>query len=103
MQNQYLKDLQVPRQREMSFHAETGEDVSEPQKTFSAADYAVFASELAICSGVGLYFGYKDLTKSKTRRLGEGNAAFNFLLGGQKLQIFPGSVVQMTIRKILFN
>lgn len=61
-------------------------------KTFGAADYAVFAFMLALCSGVGLYFGYKDHTSKKNSRPKEGSEANNFLLGGQNVQIFPGQL-----------
>lgn len=81
----------VDAKRKMS---EIKDDVGKALKTFGATDYAVFASMLAVCSGIGLYFGYKDLTSKKRKRLVEGSEAFNFLLGGQNIHIFPGSTFE---------
>lgn len=72
------------------------DDESESLKTFGAADYAVFLIMLAVCSFIGLYFGYKDHKKHKRNRLKSrrGSAALEYLLGGKNVQVFPGMFEQ---------
>lgn len=69
------------------------DDVSESFKTFGAADYGVFVFMLAVCSFIGLYFGYQDHQKHKKTKLKSrrGSEALDYLLGGKNVQVFPGS------------
>jgi hypothetical protein len=71
---------------------ETLEDFSASLKHFGAFDYAVFVLMLAVCSLIGLFFGYKDhikhkANKTKSRR---GSETLDYLLGGKNVQVFPG-------------
>jgi hypothetical protein len=72
--------------------SETLENFSASLKRFSFLDYAVFVFMLAVCSCVGLFFGYKDhvkrkANKSESRR---GSGTLDYLLGGKNVQVFPG-------------
>jgi hypothetical protein len=71
---------------------ETLENFSESLKHFGALDYTVFIFMLAVCSCIGLFFGYKDhvkhkANKSESRR---GSDTLDYLLGGKNVQVFPG-------------
>lgn len=73
---------------------ETLENFSESLKHFGVLDYAVFLFMLAVCSCIGLFFGFKDhmkhkANKSKSRR-GSNSDTLDYLLGGKNVQVFPG-------------
>lgn len=72
--------------------SETVENVSESLKRFGVIDYAVFVFMLAVCSMVGLYFGFKDHKKRQNNKLKSrrGSDALDYLLGGKNIQVFPG-------------
>ena len=71
------------------------ETFTEPLERFTTADYSVFALMLIVCSGIGLYFGYKDHVKHKASKVvsRSGSDALNYLLGGKNVQVFPGRFV----------
>jgi solute carrier family 5 (sodium-coupled monocarboxylate transporter), member 8/12 len=72
--------------------SETVENVSESLKRFGLIDYVVFLFMLAMCSMVGLYFGFKDHKKRQASKLKarRGSDALDYLLGGKNVQVFPG-------------
>lgn len=72
--------------------SETVELVGESLKRFGVIDYAVFIFMLAVCSMVGLFFGFKDHKKRQANKLRkrQGSDALDYLLGGKNVQIFPG-------------
>lgn len=67
------------------------DDVNNALKRFGLADYVVFGFMLAMCSVVGVYFGYKDHKKHEKTKLKERGEAgeLNYLVGGRKMKIFP--------------
>ena len=59
-------------------------------KTFSAVDYTVFILMLAICTFIGLYFGYVDYRKKKRATTSDANTeAANYLMGGRDMGLIP--------------
>jgi Na+/proline symporter len=62
---------------------------------FTAIDYVVFSGMLAICTFIGLYFGYLDYRErkkgvSQSDYTVEGNdEAANYLLGGRDMPLLP--------------
>jgi solute carrier family 5 (sodium-coupled monocarboxylate transporter), member 8/12 len=56
---------------------------------FGAADYAVFISMLAICTFIGLYFGYVDYRKRKGMTKDANTEAADYLMGGRDMSIIP--------------
>lgn len=65
-------------------------DLSQSLKRFGTADYAVFILMLAVCSCVGLFFGYQDYKKhKKVKKSVDGDEALDYLMGGRNMQVFP--------------
>lgn len=58
------------------------------EEHFDWIDYAVFFLMLVVYSGIGLYLGYKDHVKQKSRQSALG--AYTFLVGNQNVHVFPG-------------
>lgn len=58
------------------------------EKLFDVIDYAVFLSMLLVYSAIGLYLGYVDHVKQKSRQSALG--AYTFLVGNQNIHVFPG-------------
>lgn len=66
------------------------EQLGESLKRFSAADYIVFSLMLAICTFIGLYFGYVDYRKRKrATEENQGNEAADYLMGGRDMSVIP--------------
>ena len=78
----------------MNGSVESVESINESLRLFSALDYAVFLVMLVVCSCVGLFFGFKDHVKHKTNKSQSrrDSETLDYLLGGQNVQVFPGSV-----------
>lgn len=55
--------------------------VIEPEYHFSAVNYAVFGSMLALSALIGVYFGFISKKKQDTTE--------EYLLGGRKMNFFP--------------
>jgi sodium-coupled monocarboxylate transporter 8/12 len=69
----------------MASAAEFGESL----KYFSVADYAVFSFMLAICTFIGLYFGYQDYKGRKNVPKEAHEEAANYLMGGRDMPLIP--------------
>ena len=50
---------------------------------FAWQDYSVFLAMLAICAGIGIYFGKK---KKKSKAITDET---DYLVGGRRMKIFP--------------
>ena len=69
---------------------QTVEQFKDSLKTFSAVDYTVFILMLAICTFIGLYFGYVDYRKKKRATTSDANTeAANYLVGGRDMGLVP--------------
>lgn len=62
--------------------------MKEDLKSLSSIDYVVFVAMLACCSTIGLYFGYKDFQRRKSKISGDSEAV-NYLMGGRQMMVFP--------------
>ena len=60
---------------------------------FGIADYSVFSFMLAVCSCIGLFFGYKDHRKhnrkGRHRNIQDNEEELDYLVGGRNMQILP--------------
>lgn len=65
------------------------EEFGESLKYFSAADYTVFIGMLAICTFIGLYFGYQDYKGRKEAPKNAHDEASNYLMGGRDMPLVP--------------
>ncbi|XP_063700697.1 sodium-coupled monocarboxylate transporter 1-like [Culicoides brevitarsis] len=66
--------------------------VSESLKRFGWPDYLVFILMLALCSAIGVFFGWQDHVKHKKmrgRKVRRGSEALEYLVGGRKMKVFP--------------
>lgn len=69
---------------------QTVDEFRDSLQTFSAVDYTVFILMLAICTFIGLYFGYVDYRKRKRATSTDANAeAADYLMGGRDMPILP--------------
>jgi Na+/proline symporter len=73
------------------------EEVAKSLQHFEFIDYSMFALMLIICSGIGIYFGYKDhklhqMQKRSRLRVRRGSEALEYLVGSRNLQVFPVSM-----------
>jgi solute carrier family 5 (sodium-coupled monocarboxylate transporter), member 8/12 len=67
---------------------ETGEKIS----SFQVIDYVVLIVMLAMCSMIGIFFGYKDYKRQKGNSHQSTHNAEDYLLGGRKMSILPISL-----------
>lgn len=72
----------------------TVDDVIKSMQNFGWSDYAVFGTMLASCIAIGLHFGQKDRSKTKSGKgtATEDSEALDYLVGGRKMKVFPVSI-----------
>lgn len=64
-------------------------EFGESLKYFGLADYAVFFFMLAICTFIGLYFGYQDYKRRKLSVQEAHEEAAHYLMGGRDMSVIP--------------
>ncbi|XP_058129121.1 sodium-coupled monocarboxylate transporter 1-like [Anopheles ziemanni] len=75
-----------------NYSEQTIDSIQRSLQRFDWPDYVVFVVMLMICIVIGIFFGYKDHRKHKSKQARRDSEALDYLVGGRKMQIFPVSV-----------
>lgn len=73
------------------------QDLSSSLQRFGWADYFVFVLMLAVCAGIGVYFGFVEKRKKNEKKGRDvedrrGSEALDYLVGGRKMKVIPVSL-----------